>query len=621
MRHPAARLAVVAATLIIHVTSARGAELAGPFANWLQTLSSQQQNAISKGRAGLSRHPGLADATIPTERMADVLFSPRAQVRHVAGSTRKVCQLTGERDLSNGGITLSRTETYAGLWGAELGAPVIHQGSFGRKILFFFGDSWGVDRTSAGSRVRRAGWGTEKSVASTADFEPDDCLGLRFVTDGGTSYRPVDIGSNGVPAGGFSAYGKVYVFFAAGDHGVLTRTEDEGRTFRRVYEIGATKFVQVSPFMINNADVPGLPSARGQGVLLWGSGPRQRASNAYLAWVPLDRIEDRDAWVFYAGPDRSGAPSWATQESKAVPLFGSWPRGRSPDVRELSVDWNPVLGKWLLFYGGVNFRSSSDPWGAWGDEQVLFDGWRDRGYCDFMHGSRPTSSRCSRRGQGWYEETSPAKPARGFWCDADGRLWESCDGARDVDGDEALAIDRWESGRAHAPYMIPAFTREGADGLSAEIYFTLSTGNPHQTMLMKTTLAVASPDRHEPNDSPEEARLLSVPAPGSGKELMGSIDREGDNDHYRFETTGPVRFRVTRSAAPLTLKLLGGGDMSTGPSPSLELGAAGTHVVRVESRGVGAYRFRLEPYTPGSRKPILSEPPGVLPSFLLDRPQ
>lgn len=64
------------------------------------------------------------------------------RVRYVAGSGRKVSQLTGDLDRHLGVATASQTGLQSGLLGTDLGAPVV----VGSKLYLYFGDSVSMSR-------------------------------------------------------------------------------------------------------------------------------------------------------------------------------------------------------------------------------------------------------------------------------------------------------------------------------------------------------------------------------------------------------------------------------------------------------------------------------------------
>ena len=84
-----------------------------------------------------------------------------------------------------------------------------------------------------------------------------------------------------------------------------------------------------------------------------------------------------------------------------------------------------------------------------GNPAILFNPWCDRGYCHFMHVN--------------WDQTK-------------------CDSVYD---DMQLGDpQRW--GGAYAPYLISKFTK--GDATSTTIYWLMSTWNPYQVVLMKSTL-------------------------------------------------------------------------------------------------------------------------------------
>ena len=378
-------------------------------------------------------------------------------VSYVPGSSQKVCQVTGHLDEERQTPTLNQTRTRFGVAGTDLGAPFEHQG----RLYFLFGDTIG----------RRTEPGLD-SFAFSDDRNPEDCLALEFVTEQPGLYLPLrvpglSLGAYEVPTGGLSTGQFMYVFFktdAVGGHpaarAILAASADGGRSFRVVYEVSRSKFLTTQPVTVSNADIPGLPDAAGTGVLLWGLG-EYRASDPYLGYVALANIEDRSAWRFFAGLESAtGLPRWSVEEADAAPLFSQ------PCLGEGAGHWYPHLHKWLMLYDcspsgpgqpkGINVRVADAPWGPWSAAQVIFDPWRDDGYCRFIHVS-----------------------------------WDlqQCDTLGPNDR-------RQVSGGIYAPYLIPRFTTE--DDARTTIYFLLSTWNPYQVVLMRSRLEHFPPPRDPP---------------------------------------------------------------------------------------------------------------------------
>jgi len=391
------------------------------------------------------------------------------KIIYAPGSTQKLYQLTGECDRERKQFTINRTELRFGLTGTDLGSSFKHNG----RIYFLFGDtgSTNPNQPFCGD-----------SIAYTEDNDPEEGLHLNFVTaptDPNNYLCPsirsppnISLGCFEVPTAGFSANNKMYVFFttnhyqdANGVHimgrSVLTWSGDAAQSpFNYLYDLSdATqggKFINVSTAIVNNADISGLPDTVGQGLLLWGGGLYRR-SNLYLAYLPLSGVEDKSNLRYFAGIEAgSRRPIWSTQESDAIALFNH------PEIGELSVTWNQFLNVWLILYNagnprGINFRTAEKPWGPWSPTSLLFEPTVDGGYCHFMHVS---------------------------W---DVRICDSV-----YDGTPGHDIS--DFGGEYGPYVISRYTK--GDSTKSTIYFLMSTWNPYNTVLMKSTLALESGEIH-----------------------------------------------------------------------------------------------------------------------------
>ena len=367
----------------------------------------------------------------------------------VPGSVAKVCQLTGERDRHRNTFAFNRTETRFGVVGTDLGSSFEHDG----RLWFLFGDTWpDVDGGD--------------SVAWTTDRAPEPGVRLTFVSSGSRFVAPRVSTSEGravstrcfeVPLDGFSADGHMYVFRSTDHHrdrgrevmgrSVLTRAvRGDPTDLSHLYDVSDVRrggrFVNVSSVVVPDGPA-GLPF-RGPALLVWGSG-RYRASDASLACVPLGVVEDRGRWRFFCGLDRARRPTWSDDETDACALFPH------PEIGELSVTWNAPLGLWLLLYNagsprGINARVARDPWGPWSDPVVVFDPqWPDTGYGALMH------------------------------------VRHGPDGLSDPGREH-------EWGGEYGPYVIDRYTR-ALPHRRAAVYFTLSTWNPYNVVLMRMVLA------------------------------------------------------------------------------------------------------------------------------------
>jgi hypothetical protein len=378
------------------------------------------------------------------------------QVRYVAGSVRKICQLTGEYDRERDAFAFNRTESRFGVVGTDLGSSFCHGG----RLWFLFGDTWPDP-------------GLGDSVAFSSDTDPEQGVHLEFVNTDGRFVCPrvtvpgdgqLSAGAFEVPLAGFSARGTMYVLYSM-DHyrahgqdrmgrSVLTRAAgDDPTDLVYLYEVSndhrSGKFINVSPVVVDRG-LAGLPVG-GAALLVWGSG-RYRASDPYLACVPLDRVEERTSWRYFTGQEEgSRRPGWSEHEDDATGLF------EDRQIGELSVSWNVPLGVWLMLYNavsprGIVFRVASQPWGPWSPPGVLFDpDWAGVGYGAFMHVGSDT-----------------------------GRVDRLSDPGR-----EAV----W--GGEYGPYVVSSYTRP-LDHHRAAIYFVMSTWNPYNTVLMTAAL-----ERHD----------------------------------------------------------------------------------------------------------------------------
>lgn len=391
------------------------------------------------------------------------------RIVHVAGTARKIAQLTGELDRERREPTRSLTESRFGVVGTDLGASFEHDG----RLYFLFGDT--IPRPDVAGVPARPLAGD--SIAWTTDTAPED-LSLTFVTAKDGAYRSpkvqrTSLGPFEVPTTGFSHGGLLYAVFTT-DHfvedgkdlmgqSVLASAAGPGRTFTRHHVIsdrreasrGGFKFINVSAWPVDAATLAGLPISKGKGFLLWGSG-RYRQSDVYLAFVAASGLGERTSLRFYAGLRANGAPAWSKREADAVPLLGH------SVVGELSATWNGSLSCWLLLYNarraGIVYRTAKAPWGPYSPIDVLFDPWTDGGYCHFIHTSHEV---------------------------------RTCDQVHDPGREN-------EWGGNYGPYQIARFAQ--GDAAAARVYFVLSTWNPYNTVLMTSTLRVAAED--EPFGNP-----------------------------------------------------------------------------------------------------------------------
>jgi hypothetical protein len=250
---------------------------------------------------------------------------------------------------------------------------------------------------------------------------------------------------------------------------VMARSDDDGRTF-----LGAVPmplgFVYVTA--VNARLQVGLPEDQRLGVFVFGV-PRYRASVPYLAQAPAEQLTDLNTWRFFVGRADNGQPRWASRAewARGAGLEGSRPDSWRPPgeaeifvpvveagrcIGEFSVTWNPALRHWLLVYqcpGGVFARIAPAPWGPW---------------------SLPTSI---------------LGPADKLGC----RLLmvpEGCGNRRDF-WPSQRKNGKFVGGGTYAPYVLNRYTTQAdsaGPGRSSTIYWVVSSWNPYEVSVMRTTL-------------------------------------------------------------------------------------------------------------------------------------
>ena len=447
------------------------------------------------------------------------------------GYTEKVCQLTGDVDWETGRPTAARTFSNAGLDACDLGYPVQHNG----KLILLFGDSWPPPHgggpageippdDAVGVTTRRDP--PNKEDGRWLDLEVHHTAARKFGPATIVGPTKVKQGFFNVPSGGVSVAGALYGFFWS-DHcgqptnltrapgnplarpkptqacpetddrnsigkAVLARSDDDGRTFTHVVQM-PIGFVYATA---ENAEpFPELPQDQIGGIFIFAV-PRYRASVPYLAYSTVNSFSDPRSWRFFIGLNDDGRPKWAT--------YDEWVRGRSSpreihsseqlwnppgepelfkprmeagrSVGEFSVTWNRPLHRWLMLYGGPGgmlVRVARAPWGPWSDATRILGGENWLG-CHLLM----TPNGCGNRRDYWPNNHQSGK---------------------------------FVAGGLYAPYVLNRFTREtsvDADrNRSCTIYWTVSTWNPYQVSIMRSTLRV------EEGDSPRAGNYRQPASP------------------------------------------------------------------------------------------------------------
>lgn len=451
-----------------------------------------------------------------------VLAAPAgAQTLSVIGASTKVCQLTGQTDWYSGATTNAQTEARYGLFGVDLGFPVESEKG---QLLFLFGDTV----PSGHNPILIAPPDDAIGVTTrTAAPDPTDCLDMKmFGTKRGLDHPVVipaiDQGSFNVPTGGIEVGGKIYGFFwtnhCLGPNGFLPNSVNPlalpsatpvppqsgcpensvatslGRSVLAWAAPGnPLAFTQVAPqsplavipqmpngFVYVSAAVPPPPAnpklTKAPNIPVFGVA-RYRMSIPYLAMAPQASFADFKTWKYYAGMGASG-PNWITYwQWQAGQANGQWappagaelyangpnPFSGSGDERcvgEHSVTWSAELHVWLLTYtcGGaqVEARTAPQPWGPWSKPTMLLSAVQ-----------------------------TPSVFCTLFW------KWY---GGGGCPGLVSQQIPAFSFGYFYAPFVMSRYTEpakaKSPKAKAATLYWLLSTWDPYQATVMKTTVEV-----------------------------------------------------------------------------------------------------------------------------------
>jgi len=407
------------------------------------------------------------------------------RVTYVAGSSQKVCQLTGEMDRELGQRTINQTGTRFGLVSTDLGYSFEHDG----KLFFLFGDSHpramfhGKPNGDA-DPPRLAD--DNDAIAFTSDTGADQCPRLDFIRDAIGAYKnpvvlnglglpAIKLRTNEIPIAGVSHGGRMYVIFATDNPtdsapppnplGYATRTvvavsDDDAKTFHYLYDFSRAPGAR----FINTA----IADAHNGYLYFWGTqgGALYRKSAPYFARMRADDISKPDgarSLEYFTGLSGDQTPRFSKSETDAVPLFQDYAdSGGQPTncMGELGVEWNRFVRRWVMLYNclnnspahprGIYMRFAEEPWGPWSAPQTIFNPTRDGGYCHFIH-----------------RAVGPGNPA----CDS-------------VSAPNRLAV----GGGDYAPYFISRFTTGDEARGTSTFYYTMDTWNPYTQVIMRTKI-------------------------------------------------------------------------------------------------------------------------------------
>jgi Domain of unknown function (DUF4185) len=433
------------------------------------------------------------------------------------GAVEKICQLTGETDWQSGQPTAAKTLSRFGLDAADLGYPIEHHG----KLVLLFGDSWPTLQP-VGTLVEAPPNDAVGIVTAQAPPSTTACLGMRILDKPGLTMRikdsgapmpvfapatvtgpmRIDQGFFDVPSGGVSMAGALYGFFWTGhcakghplapspqaplarpggdarcpedDHrnsiglGVMARSGDDGRSFQDAMVLPPGFVYSIA---VNPATEGAAAQTDDDEIFIFGV-PRYRASIPYLAKVPAKSFSRPQSWRFLVGRTADDQPQWTDYRrwsAGATAKAGThWrpPSGSAqiiPEdpsaacVGEFSITWNRVLKRWLMFYNcthGIEARIAANPWGPWSPPTTILSATDDM-HCRWLMGPAGCGAR------------------RDFW-----------PGRRQ--GNTIV------SGGFYAPFVLNRYTQAGQGGadLRAVVYWLVSTWNPYEVSVLRTTLEI-----------------------------------------------------------------------------------------------------------------------------------
>lgn len=439
--------------------------------------------------------------------MAALAASADAASLSLVGASEKVCQLTGETDWATNAPTAARTLSNFGMDGTDLGFPI----DSGRALYLLFGDTWPIQHPPASFPSvppdDALGWTTR-----TATPDSRGCLDLKIVMAGRSFGHPtvtpaIKQGLFDVPSGGIFLDGRLYVFFwtdhcaqpsaltpdpltplslpaPAGTCLEIPQINSVGRSVMAwaapAHPLAYQQTVS-GPLTVKPAGMPSgfvyvtaaprpprfatVPLTREVGIPVFGAA-RYRASIPYLAMAPRTTFDNPMTWRFFAGR-QNGHPVWLTRAEweSGHNASGAWTPPAGAEifsgagercVGEHSVTWNAPLDAWLMLYncgGEIKARTAAEPWGPWSDPIVLLSKTHDSWViCTLVM----NAAGC------------PGLVRRNYW---------------------APAVT---PGGFYAPFVLNRYTQASPIARVAEttIYWLVSTWNPYNTVVMKSTLAL-----------------------------------------------------------------------------------------------------------------------------------
>ncbi|MBV8084637.1 MAG: DUF4185 domain-containing protein [Chloroflexi bacterium] len=434
----------------------------------------RQPTAASQSTAAAKPTPSAAAATA---------------VNYVAGSSKKVCQLTGETDHETGKPTASQTASRYGLDSADLGYSFEHDG----KLFFLMGDTVNTKTFNGkpnGTNDPPRDRDHNDVIGYSSDTSIDNCVKLDFYKNANGAFKNptvldaqgksiISLSTDEAPLSGISVGGKMYVYFMTDNptpdntpeqglghstRSVLGESDDDGSTFHYVYDVSkgpGAKFVMITPV-----------AAPDGYIYLYGSegGDQFRKSPPFLARKKASDIATQAGTEYLTGLGADGSPRFSTNEADAAPLFsdvnGNGANAKPEDcTSHKGVEFNQFVRRWVMLYdchdetqanpAGILMRTAQQPWGPWSGPQTIFNSERDGGACHFIHKApQPGATPCDNLS------------------------------STGITGDNRVS----ESGGPYAPFFISRFTTGDANKGTSTFYWTLATWNPYGQVIMASNI-------------------------------------------------------------------------------------------------------------------------------------
>lgn len=325
-------------------------------------------------------------------------------------SLRVISWLTGPHATTN-------TSSEWAVGGTDLGIPIYDESD--GTMYFAFGDTYSG---YAGDGAVRSNYWRSNVVGVTKDLDASDGIKFdSFLTNDGESAKQIigrlqsdGIEVTNIPTGGIVIDGTMYMFHMSVRHwgpdgvwdinyGGCYKSVDKGETWSKVDDLiwtesdsttvqfvtGLTKEETRSRLSNNFLQIFPVDGRDGY-IYLYGI-PGGRIGGAKLMRVKPENFEIFEEYEYFLGKDENNNPIFEKGlEARLAIHDNDVGYVIPPQIGEVSVMYNPYLGKWMTISQmgnrDVYYRTSPTPYGEWSNPVLLA---RDIeypiSYCGFMH--------------------------------------------------------------------------------------------------------------------------------------------------------------------------------------------------------------------------------------------